>query len=159
MTTKIKRCRHCEIDYFFIYSGLRGQQSDIYCPDCYRLIVEALKDVPIKVKKLHLPVCKKYTNVDVNVFKEHYENYLKNNKIGVKRLLCGIPDNFNYKNVMIDGMVYFLYINRNTGEELLCMNYEVEIETDRIIDVEIPLTNYEELLKQKEDFFKRGENK
>ena len=28
-----------------------------------------------------------------------------------------------------------------------------EIETDRIIDVEIPLTNYEELLKQKEDFF------
>lgn len=51
----MKRCRHCNTIYAWQASGdgcFRELNDEDYCPDCKKVIVEALKSVPKKFKKI-----------------------------------------------------------------------------------------------------------
>lgn len=52
-TFKQRRCSHCKIRYDYQVSGYGGLQeynSETYCQDCYKVVLDALKAVPVKRK-------------------------------------------------------------------------------------------------------------
>jgi len=58
MTTATRnRCRHCQQTYIYHPSFYGGEEAnhpyndDRYCPDCYRVVKEALSKVPAKYEK------------------------------------------------------------------------------------------------------------
>lgn len=52
------RCDHCQVSYTYQASGggMPAYNHDRYCPDCYRVVLEALRAIPAKVKRVNIPV-------------------------------------------------------------------------------------------------------
>lgn len=52
-----KRCRHCQVRYYYQASGWGAPEYNHpdWCPDCYKVVVEALREVPPRVEKVFVP--------------------------------------------------------------------------------------------------------
>lgn len=53
-TTRTKRCVHCNIMYSYhpsTYGFVAKYNDKRYCPECFKVIISALKAVPMKFKK------------------------------------------------------------------------------------------------------------
>jgi len=134
MTTKIQRCYHCNIEYPYHPSGIIDEfNNSRYCPDCYKVVLEALKDVPKKVVKVYLPVIEGTANPPVTI--EEFKESRKTMMLPVNRVTWP-SNNINIQCAPeIRGIEYELHVNRVTGEELLYSKYEMNVETKEITGV------------------------
>ena len=57
MTTQARyRCLHCLIPYTYYPSGYNSLYNNYdYCPDCQKVILDALKNVPKRVERFSKP--------------------------------------------------------------------------------------------------------
>ena len=136
MKEVFKRCVHCKSVYTYQMSGHGDYtyNNDTYCSDCYKVILEALKSVDVKFEKVKLPA----TNISVKDFEVKYKEHddeIKGALYGLvcRRLRYGTPENFTYKDLMIDGVEYTLITNVNTNEKLLEVEYEQDCSTKKLI--------------------------
>jgi hypothetical protein len=75
MSVERKRCVHCQSPYVYHPSFYGGEEVDYpynhhdYCPDCRKVVVEALAGVPVRFEKRFLPA-KDYTRDQIVTHQE-----------------------------------------------------------------------------------------
>lgn len=155
MTSKICKCYHCKITYIYHPSGHCSEfNSDRYCNDCYEIILNALKSIPVKVRKTILPIEK--DDISIETFKQKLNALKKASPFSywIRELRFNAPINFRYDDLYLGEDKYTLITNIDTGEELLCKEYEEYIETQELVN---PIKTDRGLLdREKEEFFKKA---
>ncbi len=127
-----KRCVHCKSIYSYQRSGHGDYtfNNDRYCPECYKVILKALKHVNIKFEKAKYPTME----ITTEEFKQKYEEHIKSSILVLHRVRFGKPINFEYKDLKIRGINYTLITNTYTGEELLEAEYMQDTKTKELVD-------------------------
>lgn len=89
------RCDHCRVVYSFQASGHgcgRATNDPHYCPDCKKVVIEALKVVPPKVERVWVAV----EDVDLSTVleweREHRRRCEEEGKIFVRRISAPLFD-------------------------------------------------------------------
>jgi hypothetical protein len=121
MTAKFVRCRHCNVQYAYHPSGdISRLNNDTYCPECYSVILKALKDVPAKKRSVWVAAAP-MSPVTIEEFNTARDGmYLKVSQIVFSdniQVQCG-PS--------IKGEHFRLCVNKDDGSQLL----EIECEED-----------------------------
>jgi hypothetical protein len=130
-----KRCDHCFARYTYSPSDWPNPLNDSrYCPSCKETILKALKTVPRAVFKELLPVPLD-DEMTIARFKEKYAEWEATVMLKSYQIRYGSPENFKYKDLSIGDVDYVLITNADTGEELLCVNYETSAKTQEIEDL------------------------
>lgn len=85
-TQRLKRCKHCKNPYFYFSSGFHPRHNDDrYCPDCHKIIEEALSTVPVKFKKTFIKT-EDYTREQI------IEAQKNKHPLSIRRILPGLFD-------------------------------------------------------------------
>lgn len=92
MSIERKRCRHCKSPYIYHPSSYGDEDvgeynHQDYCPDCYKVVSEALEKVPIKFEKKFIPTTK-YTREEIS---NHQEERCKNG-VPIRRIFPSYID-------------------------------------------------------------------
>ena len=131
-----KRCSHCQIIYHYQVSGYCCHEElndDKYCPDCKKVIIEALKNVPVKIEM----VWENYDEITIDDVKRIHEERKKDfvHEIFMPLFDLNDPSNINITGIItLDGKIisysywtkkddYFIKVqmerNVETGEKTL----------------------------------------
>lgn len=110
-----KRCIHCGTKYIYQLSGEGCHEktnNDNYCPDCMKVVIEALKSVEEKCKPEWVP-CNDFTQNDVQRFQsimkdEQKFQQIRDEKFGLinlrlRRVYPGLWDRDDPENKNITG--------------------------------------------------------
>jgi hypothetical protein len=93
---RYKRCAHCRSVYEWQSSGsgCQRQENDIkYCPECKKVIIDALSSVAVKYECVWVPT----DEVDIEILSEQREKHYK--KHLVERVVLPLWDMHDLENV------------------------------------------------------------
>ena len=125
MIIETHRCIKCKTKYNYQKSGYdcdNELNNPQYCPECMKIINEALKNVPEKFYSEYLPIIDKFPKkISVEEFDKKFEKFGKDYLV-VYPIVYEFDGNIRELN--IDGVDYREYIGNNR-EAIITANYEV----------------------------------
>lgn len=129
MTTQARyRCRHCLIPYTYYPSGYNSiYNNEDYCPDCQKIILDALENVPKRVERFSKP----YDGISIDELKEIVKNQKPQlfRRVAVPSFDLKDPKNQNISGFAnIDGFeIYYSYWTNSS-------KYRIEIDMERNLE-------------------------
>lgn len=131
-----RRCQHCKSMYSYQMSGPGSYKynNDTYCPSCYKIVLEALSNIPVRFEKVLLPT-------DA-VSPEEFEKLYAEQELRLRETMCGLsfqmvhfgaPVNFTYKELYINNVEHICTTNTDTGEKLVECVYEKDCNTGELV--------------------------
>jgi len=162
-TAKENRCLHCKSPYTF-YPSFYGEDerrhlnNQYYCPDCYKVVLEALAQIPVKYEKKFIPS----TNYTREAIVQHQEERCSNN-LDVRRITVPLYSNDEKKHNVVceympDNEWYMAEWwshepeKANISKETWCEVEEVEFKPLPVARPEDPIVSKD--FESREDFYK-----